>query len=150
MQDKFMAAACCLHKAMASYLVQLGYAKRVKANNQGGDPKRSYASTLGVLLLYPSNVLGHIVHRNLLIKRQTEALCLQLQFVIGVEVSSRKETCTLNEAHCRPSSYLCPADEHPRVCIEASKCEAHIVIDLDDLAECAAILQLCCGLLLNA
>ena len=53
-----------------------------------------------------------------------------------------------------PAVYLClhtrPVDQHTGICCQARESKANVVVNLDDLAHCAGILQLSCRLLLHA
>ncbi len=55
-------------------LVQLRLPCRVEPNNEGGNAKGPHAAALRVALLDARNVARDVVHRHLLVQRQTVAL----------------------------------------------------------------------------
>lgn len=94
-------------------LVERGGPVRVEAHDERRDAKRPDAPGLGVALLHPRDVLGEVVHRDGLV--QGEAVRLRLD--------------------------ACAVDEHARVGGQAREREADVVVDADDLAHRARVLQ---------
>lgn len=83
--------------------------------------KRSHASLLGVLLLRLGDEPGNVLDARTVFVAESEALALQPGFV----------------------------DQHSRISLEARECDHQVFVDLLNLADCAHILQLGDGCLLN-
>mmetsp|Transcript_3829 Transcript_3829/g.8809 ORF Transcript_3829/g.8809 Transcript_3829/m.8809 type:complete len:287 (+) Transcript_3829:44-904(+) len=104
----------CVVGAGGVGLVQGRLPLAVEATDEGRDAEGAHAAPVRVLLLRPRDETGHVVHRWAVFDVEAVRLALNARLV----------------------------HKNPGVCVQACECEGHAVVDCQDLADRAGVLQL--------